>query len=171
MDDPTETKVSDDELLTELRRVEQSVDESPTRREMDRVGEYPSSTYKYRFGSWNGALEAANLPPNECTTESGTDPYGPEWETCRRRILQRDEYQCRVCKRDATELAKSLHVHHIKPLRTFVEHDGSVDFEQAHEPTNLVTLCPSCHLTYEGTYRESSPSEFVRQVRDAETEK
>lgn len=168
VDDPTDTKISDDELLAELCRVEESVDGSPTRREVDKLGEYPSSTYKYRFGSWNEALEEAGLPVNEPTSADGNTPYGPDWEAHRRRTLRRDEYQCRICERDATELSVSLHVHHISPLRTFETDDGTVDFESAHEPTNLVTLCPSCHFTHEGQYPGSSPQEFVRQVRESE---
>lgn len=49
VDDPTDVKIGDEELLVELRRGEQSVDGSPTRREVDRLAEYPSSTYKHRF--------------------------------------------------------------------------------------------------------------------------
>jgi 5-methylcytosine-specific restriction endonuclease McrA len=170
VDDPADVKISDEELLTELRRVEQFVDGSPTRREVDRVAEYPSSTYKHRFGSWNEALEAADLSVNECKTVGGVFPYGPEWETHRQKVLQRDEYRCRICERTATELTDSLHVHHIQPLRTFIEEDGSVDSGRAHDSENLGTLCASWHKTHEGRYCEASASEFVRRVKDSETQ-
>jgi hypothetical protein len=51
-------------------------------------------------------------------------------------VLNRDDRRCRICGRrpdDDTDLV--LHVHHIRPW----EKGGVTD------PTNLITLCHTCH--------------------------
>ena len=53
------------------------------------------------------------------------------WTAIRETILERDNYECRICGRSAGE--ETLHVHHI-------------DWERRNnEDSNLVTLCNSCH--------------------------
>lgn len=52
----------------------------------------------------------------------------PSWGQIRKQILNRDDYNCRVCAKDY-----ELHVHHI-------DYDRSNNCE-----SNLVTLCGSCH--------------------------
>ena len=68
---------------------------------------------------------------------SDKNDYGPDWERIRKSIMERDRYECALChsKRDVTV----LHVHHIRPFRTFS------DKNKANAPENLVTLCPDCH--------------------------
>jgi hypothetical protein len=163
--DTSENKISDEKLLTDLKRVDLLVDGPPTRREVDRLGEYPSSTYKYRFGSWNEALAEAGLPLNDVAPGEREHEYGPEWPDCRQRVLERDEHQCRACERESTQLDGSLHVHHIRPLREFEHDDGTTDFERANRMGNLVALCPSCHRTHEGKHRRCCADEFVRRIR------
>lgn len=55
------------------------------------------------------------------------------WQVLRLAILERDEWACRAC---GTRRAR-LEVDHIRPVRTHPE--------AAFDPTNLQTLCPSCH--------------------------
>ena len=53
------------------------------------------------------------------------------WATIRRRIVERDSYQCRICGKDGVEA--KLNVHHI-------------DYDRDHNiDNNLVTLCSKCH--------------------------
>ena len=53
------------------------------------------------------------------------------WQALREIIIERDNYECRICGKDAGE--ESLHVHHI-------------DWDRTHnEDNNLVTLCQRCH--------------------------
>jgi 5-methylcytosine-specific restriction endonuclease McrA len=165
--DTGDKKMSDGKLLRELKRIDILVDGSPTRREVDRLGEYPSSTYKYRFGSWNEALREAGLPLNQHSSGGGQYEYGPEWDNRRRRVLERDGHQCRVCERTSAVLDNSLHVHHIRPLKEFEQDDGTTDSKSANRMENLVTLCPSCHRTYEGKHREYCADEFVRLIRES----
>jgi len=54
----------------------------------------------------------------------------PNWQTIRRKVLDRDAYRCRECGR-----AGRLEVHHKRPLK-----DGG-----SNALANLVTLCVCCH--------------------------
>ena len=65
--------------------------------------------------------------------------YGTKWEEKREMALERDDYTCQGCGCN-----ENLHVHHIRPLRTFE------DDENPHRLNNLVTLCRSCHKQWEG---------------------
>ncbi|MFQ6009652.1 MAG: homing endonuclease associated repeat-containing protein [Candidatus Aenigmatarchaeota archaeon] len=56
---------SDEELVDILKKKHEEAGKSPTAREIDEDKSIPSSnTYISRFGSWNKALEAANIEPN-----------------------------------------------------------------------------------------------------------
>jgi len=80
----------------------------------------------------------------------GADPnaYGSNWTNLRQKILNRDQNTCRACGKifPPTE----LHVHHIRPFRTFSDPD------LANLPSNLVTLCPACHHQAEANVRVRS---------------
>lgn len=168
--DTGDRKMSDEKLLKELKRVDILVDGSPTRREVDRLGEYPSSTYKYRFDSWNEALREAGLPLNQRSPGKGRykHEYGSNWLARRQQVLERDSHRCRVCGRGSSDLDNSLHVHHIRPLAEFEQEDGTTDFESANRTENLVTLCPSCHMTHEGKHRGCCADEFAQLIRESE---
>jgi len=69
--------------------------------------------------------------------------YPSDWESIRRRILQRDKYRCQNQDCDAQGGpygSAELHVHHKTP----VSEDGT------HSPSNLTTLCQSCHSNHHG---------------------
>ena len=57
--------------------------------------------------------------------------YPPDWEFRRKRILERDHYECQKCG----ESEEELHVHHKKPIEK-----GGI-----HTPNNLICLCWHCH--------------------------
>lgn len=61
----------------------------------------------------------------------------------KRLTRERDRYQCRWCNKEVK--GKQAHVHHVIPERLF---DDPI---KAHNLTNLVTLCDSCHLKFEWT--------------------
>ena len=165
--DESENRISDEELITELKRIASVIDGSPTRRQVDRMGEYPSSTYKYRFGTWNDALRAADLSINQSANrEESPLWYGPNWEARRRKALERDGYECQLCARGPADVSHSLHIHHITPLRKFQNTQTETDFEEANALENLVTLCPACHKMYEGQYQNHKPKEFVRVIEN-----
>jgi DEAD/DEAH box helicase domain-containing protein len=89
---------------------------------------------------------------NEATVSSLTgrmlwnadkNDYGPEWGDIRKRVMRRDGNRCQVCG----AAGQSLHVHHIKPFRSFTSR------ETANQLQNLITLCPSCHRSAETKVR------------------
>ena len=69
-------RVSEDALLTELRRLARNLDKTPSQRDMNAYGEYSHMVYTRRFESWNAAIEKADLTPNNgrgTTTVSDSD--------------------------------------------------------------------------------------------------
>lgn len=74
----------------------------------------------------------------------GNGPYGKGWNEVRRLALERDTYSCALCGTDAEMLGRNPDVHHIVPVRLFVE-SPILTVEDAHTLDNVVSLCPSCH--------------------------
>lgn len=58
------------------------------------------------------------------------------WKNKRKRILKRDEYVCRECKRYGKTTAATT-VHHVIPL------EQRLDLKYAND--NLISLCSKCH--------------------------
>ena len=80
--------------------------------------------------------------------KSDRNDYGPGWPALRARVLARDAYRCRGCGQVLP--ADQLHVHHIKPFKTFTNP------ELANQISNLVSLCPACHQQAELSVRVRS---------------
>lgn len=76
--------------------------------------------------------------------------YGHWWRLLAARIRKRDGYTCRLC--GITRKNPALHVHHIKPISQF----NRFELNDANKPSNLITLCNSCHRK-----AESNPSLIV----------
>ena len=65
----------------------------------------------------------------------GGSKYGSKWtDRLKRQIKQRDNFECQNL--NCTKNFKSLEVHHIDKNK------------QNNNPTNLITLCSSCHKLY-----------------------
>lgn len=64
---------------------------------------------------------------------------GKGWAALARSIRERDGHRCRRCGKTATENGQALSVDHITPWRTFT------DEAEANQPSNLASLCRSCH--------------------------
>ncbi|MFB6164499.1 MAG: HNH endonuclease [Haloarculaceae archaeon] len=75
----------------------------------------------------------------------GSIRYGPGWKPAREKVRKRDEV-CRQCGHDGSE--RELHVHHIIPVREFREAENAA-LRDAHDLSNLVLLCYSCHYDAE----------------------
>lgn len=73
-----------------------------------------------------------------------TGPYGQGWNRVRRQALDRDDRTCVLCESDADDLGRNPDVHHVVPVRTFVESPILVE-RDAHTLDNVVSLCPACH--------------------------
>ncbi|MEM7801889.1 MAG: DEAD/DEAH box helicase [Chloroflexota bacterium] len=79
--------------------------------------------------------------------------YGPNWQTQRKKALDRDDHTCQMC--GATETL--LHVHHIRPFREFSYIKGeNENYLDANRISNLTTLCPSCHQRAEAGQQSRS---------------
>jgi len=59
--DPSDRKITNEDLIEELSRLNDTLDTVPTMTDMEKHGEYSKALYYKRFGSWANALEAANL--------------------------------------------------------------------------------------------------------------
>jgi hypothetical protein len=77
------------------------------------------------------------------------DAEGDGWDATRRRVLERDDYECRFCgmsdDEHREEHGRGLSAHHIIP-----DGDGGED-----TPANLITVCQSCHRTLESTHAKA----------------
>ena len=58
-------KITDEELLDDLRKISDSLGRVPKASEYDAQGKYNSATYSKRFGSWNEALSAVGIEPTK----------------------------------------------------------------------------------------------------------
>lgn len=63
-------RLSEEELLANLRDFAQELGRPPTSAEMNESGPHHTATYQDRFGSWNSALETAGLEPRTKTPDS-----------------------------------------------------------------------------------------------------
>lgn len=76
--------------------------------------------------------------------------YGPSWQRQRREAIERDGHQCVVCGMSSDKHYEThdqgLHAHHITPFRKY----GVENHERANRLENLVTLCRTHHLEWEG---------------------
>ena len=109
--------------------------------------DYPaSSTIINNFDSWNSAVAAAGIEPNEIGVAASEEPcglkeklFGSNWHTQRERALERDSFECTECGSE-----KNLCVHHDKP-RVAYRNSSAFTIEEANKLSNLVTLCKDCH--------------------------
>ena len=73
------SNIPETELLDEMKSLRDELGRAPKRREMDRQGQFDSSTYSYRFGTWNDALRAANIDPSKRRNIPNSDLKDEIW--------------------------------------------------------------------------------------------
>jgi len=61
--DSGQRQTTEDELLREIQRLNQSLGQVPSKLEMDLKGQYTPSKYDEVFGTWSGAVRKAGLEP------------------------------------------------------------------------------------------------------------
>lgn len=156
------------DLLNELDRLYRELRRVPSKSHMAELGQFATRTYQSEFGSWNEAIRAAGMEPNQTFGESWNYHYGPNWSNRREETIERDDSACRVCGCPREMATQDLNVHHIRPAREFVSGDD-IDYTAMNELSNLITLCSGCHQRFEGLWTECSPMEFARRGREAGT--
>lgn len=80
--------------------------------------------------------------------------YGRLWNKIRIEIRSRDNYTCQRCK--LYRISPSLDVHHITPIKKFINADDGNIFE------NLITLCHDCHVYVEKHSLDFTPTFKVK---------
>ncbi len=80
---------SKEELITELKRLADSDDHSPSEPDMLENGSFSPSTYKSKFGSWNAALEAAGFSPRTQGQQITDDALRSELKTLTEQLGQK----------------------------------------------------------------------------------
>lgn len=164
---------SKEALLEEVRWVSEEFcgGDAPYAKDMDRFGQFSTSTYGRRFDSWNDVLKEAGyetrhqsgwVPSGEESPHwkgGGVEDYGVRWEEVREKVLERDS-ECRVCGENPER--KSPDVHHIRPVRLWDEGE----YREMNALDNLICLCSSCHRSLEGKWQDVSPEEFARKGRE-----
>jgi hypothetical protein len=149
--------IPDGELENEFHRLVNALEHVPSGREMNELGGFSKPVYGNRFGTWNEAVRAFGEEPRYIRSgDRGSQSYGRLWEERREEIIQRDKGACIVCgfNRDdhMEEFGRDFGVHHIIPFLDEYERTG--DYEVAHRPENLVTVCVQCHMSVEGRSKE-----------------
>lgn len=80
---------------------------------------------------------------------------GSNWQVIRQKIIKRDDFKCIQCgltrEQHYEKYGRDLSVNHIKPFHQF----GGKN-ELANKPSNLETLCDSCHTKADWQYRKSN---------------
>jgi len=168
--------ISEEELYSEIDRLYEELGRPPMQEDMKRIGEYSPDTYHYNLDGWSQAVIDAGYEPITRGFKSGKehpdwkggsiDYYGPNWSSVRKEILERDSNCCRIC----SESEERLCVHHINPRSEFVK-DGEYNYEKANKKENLITLCDSCHMKFEGKFANSSHTEFENEAKDLSSTK
>lgn len=116
----------------------------PVHRYPSNVGEHGVFCGTECRSAWLSEHYTGENHPHWRGGSSGTSAYGPGWAKMRRRALERDAYTCQHCGTTKEELGRNPDVHHIIPVRAFVEMPVMM-VEDAHYLENLVSLCILCH--------------------------
>lgn len=85
---------------------------------------------------------------------------GVNWKSIRLTIIERDKFKCVQCGMNREDhYAKyncDFNVNHIKPFHQF---GGKT--ELANKPSNLETLCKSCHTKTDAAYRKNNQIQMI----------
>lgn len=107
------------------------------------------------FEAWLSESFSGDGHPN--WRGGGNAAYGKGWNEVRKCALERDGHSCVMCGTDSEELGRNPDVHHLLPVRAFVESPLMTEVD-AHTLENVVTVCPSCHRRAE--FGHISPAEL-----------
>lgn len=156
--------IPEKELLAEIHQLYEDLGRVPSKTDMAEYGYFAPRTYQLEFGTWNDAIVSAGYEPNQTFDSEWNYYYGPDWDATRELVIQRDDEMCRCCGKPRCDCEQDLNVHHIKPARE-LPIDGNSEDNTLNDPSNLISLCPSCHHKFEGQWTDSDPSSFAEKAR------
>lgn len=68
--DPAQVTATEDDLVVALHEIVTALNRTPTATEMDTYGDFHSQVYTARYGSWEAAIETAELPLPEASRQT-----------------------------------------------------------------------------------------------------
>lgn len=169
---PHRKNIPDNELLDDIHRLYDKLGRAPASSEITSDSVFSSIAFKRAFGSIKSAIEEAGYEP--VTKSSGelhplwkpeTEKehyYGPNWREQRAKCIGRDGRKCRVCGVTQQEMGREPSIHHICPRSTY----KTENYKEMNALDNLIALCPSCHMKFEGKWEDSTPGEFESNAKE-----
>ncbi|EMA11591.1 hypothetical protein SAMN05443574_103330 [Haloarcula vallismortis] len=142
-------KISDEELLKDLRRVTDELGESPTAVQYREEGSYSPNTFQNRFGSWNKAKEQAGL-------ETSRDVQNREIE---------DDDLLRDLRTVADQIGESPSIKQYEEHGQYSSKTASNRFGSWNEAKEEAGLKQHS----EGTQEKASIEEILEELREGKT--
>jgi len=90
-----QNKIPREDLIKEIHNVGKAVDGTPTREDLQRIGEYAEQPYRNEFGSWSEALLAAGYEYNELNRPGS-------------HVAERISVECTVCGEERQRLKSQI---------------------------------------------------------------
>lgn len=141
-------KYTDEEILSELRRVDEMVDGSVSQPEFGELSDMGRSTVANRFGGWNTAKKMANLGTNVVGFPQDDDAL----RKCRKeaKVEQvKERCCCRRCGEDFPSVAMDFH-HTRGDKSRNVSQMAHYKWENIKEELRKCEiLCANCHRIVE----------------------
>lgn len=128
---------TEDTLIERLQSFADELGRAPPRRGVDGANEMPdSSTYQYHFGSWNNALDRANI--------SSRDKYADKTVSGAKYLSRIKEWaECQRCGEGRPPL---IDFHHTRNKSFGINGSGARAAEEVYEEVQkCVPLCANCH--------------------------
>jgi len=148
-------KHTPDELLDESWLRKQYVEDELTVIEIaEKLGcsQAPVSRWVREYGIEHRNIRSGKDHPHYNENKDEVS-YGPGWMDIAAQVRERDNHSCQRCGMENSEhiekYGNGLTVHHIKPLKQFKEGE-EIDYSEANDTSNLITLCYICHDKLEG---------------------
>jgi acetyltransferase-like isoleucine patch superfamily enzyme len=159
-----QTKAAKEKRANSLRGLKRTEEQRKRIREgVKKVGNIISRKLRGRKITWGDKISKSLLKINKNNTGKNLKLKKRTmigWKNIRKEALIRDNYTCHKYK------TTRVSVHHKKRFRKFK------NYKEANKLSNLITLCPSCHMKIErlpyeialNVFREASLHSFVKNT-------
>jgi hypothetical protein len=156
-----EWKVDKKDLKSDIESILKDIEIAvPTIYDYANNGSYSTTPIYNFYNSWSDVLE--NIDIDFYEEEQKVGGYGSSWNVEKReKVRKRDKRACRVCGSSNCNGWK-MDVHHINPKDNWIVKE---EHEEMNDPSNLISLCRSCHLSLEGRFYDNSVEEFAEKSK------